>query len=222
MAFSDEDDQATAKAFLQKAIRGQLLSEAETKRLCELVIKAWNWARSRSSGIAVWQLVPGQDYTGGGVQRPGGEVPGDGVRGRPRPIRGPPRSASVGLRSPPPPPPSFYVVFVWPNSVAGDPEKTSLVFLGDYVDRGPKSVEVVTLLVALKAVYGDRVTLLRGNHETRAVNQVGTGMGGRTKSRFWTSRGGGGTVHKPFEKFVLCYKAPPHCAHLWKLDLIMR
>jgi serine/threonine-protein phosphatase PP1 catalytic subunit len=39
------------------------------------------------------------------------------------------------------------------------------VFLGDYVDRGESSVEVLNVLLALRQRLGDHLVLLRGNHE---------------------------------------------------------
>lgn len=51
--------------------------------------------------------------------------------------------------------------------VGGDCPKTNYIFMGDFVDRGFHSVETFLLLLALKVRYKDKITLIRGNHESR-------------------------------------------------------
>ena len=72
---------------------------------------------------------------------------------------------------------------------SGGNGQQNYIFLGDFVDRGYFSLETFTLLMCLKAKYGfrdtlrfgslltrlrypDRVTLVRGNHESRQITQV--------------------------------------------------
>ncbi|MDF1666201.1 MAG: metallophosphoesterase family protein, partial [Planctomycetota bacterium] len=44
-------------------------------------------------------------------------------------------------------------------------EDDHVVFLGDYIDRGPDSKRVIDLLLDFRVEYGSNVVFLKGNHE---------------------------------------------------------
>lgn len=50
-------------------------------------------------------------------------------------------------------------------------EKLMLIFLGDYIDRGPKQLEVLNMVLELKRNFPENVVALRGNHEVAPISQ---------------------------------------------------
>ena len=63
------------------------------------------------------------------------------------------------------------------------------VFLGDYVDRGKRSKDVVSLLMQTCAAAPDRVVCLKGNHEDMLLEAVKTG-----DPQLWLDNGGDATL----------------------------
>ena len=56
--------------------------------------------------------------------------------------------------------------------IGGFPPSTNYIFMGDYVDRGKQSIECICLLLAYKIKYDENFFILRGNHESGAINRI--------------------------------------------------
>jgi serine/threonine protein phosphatase 1 len=70
-----------------------------------------------------------------------------------------------------------------------DARPMRLVFLGDYIDRGPDSRGVVERLMELQQQLPDRVVCLRGNHEALLLEALATG-----DMRLWLYNGADTTL----------------------------
>ncbi|CAK9439980.1 uncharacterized protein LODBEIA_P40800 [Lodderomyces beijingensis] len=54
----------------------------------------------------------------------------------------------------------------------GYPPHSNYLFLGDYVDRGEKSLETILLLLCYKIKYPENFFMLRGNHESANITKI--------------------------------------------------
>ena len=66
----------------------------------------------------------------------------------------------------------------------------TLVFVGDYIDRGPEAAGVVRFLMDLERKSPERVIPLMGNHEMMALAVIDGAMPERT----WLQQGGAATL----------------------------
>jgi serine/threonine protein phosphatase 1 len=77
-----------------------------------------------------------------------------------------------------------------------------LIFLGDYIDRGDSSYEVIEILISLRSKYTkNNVIFLRGNHEELLLNSLGLGPKGTqftlnqvSDYSMWINNGGEDTI----------------------------
>jgi serine/threonine protein phosphatase 1 len=76
---------------------------------------------------------------------------------------------------------------------AGPAERTVLVYLGDYVDRGPDSAGVVDRLMAPPPVPEADVVTLLGNHEQMMLEALAP-RAAATTTGFWLGNGGAATL----------------------------
>ena len=67
---------------------------------------------------------------------------------------------------------------------------TTLVFLGDYIDRGPDSAGAISFIMELQSELRERLIALKGNHEAMVVDVVD----GEVEAEFWLSQGGAQTL----------------------------
>lgn len=75
----------------------------------------------------------------------------------------------------------------------GGGQAAHLVFLGDYVDRGPDSIGVLRAVQALEQAAPDRVTCLMGNHDRMMLGFLEQ----PEKSGSWLNYGGRETLQSP-------------------------
>lgn len=87
------------------------------------------------------------------------------------------------------------------------PQEEMLIFLGDYVDRGPQNLEVLGKLQDLQLNYPDQVILLRGNHEQMLINYLKEPL---KKWRHYERNGGMETIGQLIDMDPVAVKLSEH------------
>jgi len=98
------------------------------------------------------------------------------------------------------------------HDAAGAPMR--LVFIGDYIDRGPDSRGVIEHVMALQQRLGDSVVALMGNHEAMALATIDEKIPAGT----WLTEGGAATLRS---YGVVSARALPHAHVTWLRSLRM-
>lgn len=75
-----------------------------------------------------------------------------------------------------------------------------LITLGDYIDRGRQSRQIISALIELKEFDPEGVICLQGNHEDMAVQTLTGVVSGQ---EWWVGNGGGATIESYGAKAVL-------------------
>lgn len=96
----------------------------------------------------------------------------------------------------------------------GYPPETNYLFLGDYVDRGSHSIEVIILLLCLKVLYPNSLYMIRGNHECESITSVYgfkkdcvLRFGSDDNSSYFNQQG-----NRIYRKFMKCFQYLPYAA----------